>query len=438
MKQYTDFYMANRDVVCGNSCQAMNALRQDACSTLQNAHLPRKGEEDYEASDIAALFAPDYGINIRRVDFNIDAAASFQCDVPNMATQKLYYFNDIPHLGQFSADSPIVTTISEASARYPHIVAAHYGKIAPADDAQIALSNMLAQDGIFIYVPANTVVEKPLQLVNIMNANMPLLAFRRILVVLGKNSQTRLLVCDHTQERDQDFLISQVVEIAAGENARFDYYDIEESSERTHRVNHIFAKQEANSSLLIDGITLHNGFTRNNYRIDVNGENCDTRLLGMVIAGGSCHIDNHSYIAHNAPRCQSNELMKYVLSDNATGAFSGQIYVAPNCPKVEAYQANRNICASANAKMYTKPQLIIHTDDVKCSHGAAIGQLDDSALFYMRSRGIPENEAKVMLMQAFMADAIEAVRMDSLKDRLRHLVDKRLSGADSCADCKLK
>ena len=438
MKQYTQIYLENRDTVHANSCPVMNALRDNACALLENASLPRKGDEDHEATDIAAQYAPDYGINLRRIDFNIDAAHTFQCDVPNMSTQKIYYFNDIPHLAQFSAAAPIVMTIAEACEKHPEIVVENYGKIAPADDAQIALSNMLAQDGIFIYVPDNTVVEKPLQLVNILNANMPLLVFRRLLIVMGRNSRASVLVCDHTQEHNHDFLISQVCEIVAGEGSHLEIYDIEESSPRTHRIAHIHARQEAHSSLLIDGITLHNGFTRNNYHIDVNGEGCDTRLLGMVIADENRHIDNHTIIAHNAPHCQSNELMKYVLTDNATGAFSGKIFVAPNCPRVEAYQSNKNICASPTAKMHTKPQLIIHTDDVKCSHGAAIGQLDDNALFYMRSRGIPEKEAKVMLMQAFMADAIDAVAMPTLKDRLRHLVEKRLSGADSCADCKLK
>ena len=198
----------------------------------------------------------------------------------------------------------------------------------------------------------------------------------------------------------------------------------------------MWVSQSAGSNLLIDGMTLSNGSTRNNYHIDVKGEHAETHLLGMAISSGEQHIDNHTFIGHHAGHCHSNELFKYVLDDNATGAFSGKILVAPDAPKVEAYQSNRNVCASATAKMFTKPQLEIYTDDVKCSHGATVGQLDRDALFYMRTRGIPEQEARILLMQAFMSDVIDGVRIEALKDRLRHLVEKRFAGAlSNCGDC---
>jgi Fe-S cluster assembly protein SufD len=156
----------------------------------------------------------------------------------------------------------------------------------------------------------------------------------------------------------------------------------------------------------------------------------------MTIASGEQHVDSHTFISHNAPRCHSNEMFKYVLNDKAVGAFAGKILVKPNCPRVEAYQGNRNLCGAPTAKMYTKPQLEIYTDDVMCSHGSAVGQLDEEALFYMRTRGIGLEEARRLLMQAFVADVIDGVRLDALKDRLHYLVEKRFAGTlSNCASC---
>ena len=159
-------------------------------------------------------------------------------------------------------------------------------------------------------------------------------------------------------------------------------------------------------------------------------------LAGMAIGSGNQHADNSSNVNHRAAHCRSSQLFKYVLDDQSTGAFEGSILVSPEAPYTEAYQSNRNMLASQQARMHTKPQLEIYNDEVKCSHGATTGQLDASALFYMRSRGISEKEARLMLMQAFMADVIETVRMEGLRDRLRHLVEKRFYGQQTlCADC---
>ena len=245
-----------------------------------------------------------------------------------------------------------------------------------------------------------------------------------------------MLVCDHTQNCGVGYLDSQVVELFAGEHAVFDYYDIEDSSTGTNRVASFYVRQAAGSNLMIDGITLMNGFTRNNYTVEMEGEGAELHLYGMAMANGSRHIDNHTVVRHTAKGGHTDELFKYVLDDNAVGAFSGLVQVCPGAEKTEAYQSNKNICASDGARMYSKPQLLIDCDDVKCSHGSSTGQLDQQALFYMRQRGIPEHEARLMLMQAFMHDVIAGVRMEALKDRLRHLVENRFLGnSSSCRTC---
>ena len=439
LQQYIDLYDDCREILEQQSPALLNMVRRTAREQLQDARLPRKGSEDYEATDLEAVFAHDYGVNVNRLPFEADPGETFHCDVPNLSTCLYYSSNDAFHssaTAERNIGQVVVEPFSMAAVDYPELMADHYGKIAKMSDPTVALNSLLVQDGLLIYVPDGVVAERPIQLVNIFNAALDMMVQRRLLIVVGKNAAIKLLTCDHTQSPDYRYLNNQVVEIVAMQGATLDYYDMEESTPKTNRVSSIYVQQHEGSNVLIDGITLTNGFTRNNYHVEVNGEHAETHLLGMTIASGEQHVDSHTFISHNAPRCHSNEMFKYVLNDNAVGAFAGKILVQPNCPRVEAYQGNRNLCGAPTAKMYTKPQLEIYTDDVMCSHGSAVGQLDEDALFYMRTRGIGVEEARRLLMQAFVADVIDGVRLDALKDRLHYLVEKRFAGTlSNCAGC---
>ena len=439
LQQYIDLYDECREVLEQQSPALLNMVRRTAREQLATARLPRKGSEDYEATDLEAVFAHDYGVNVNRLPFEADPGETFHCDVPNLSTCLYYSSNDAFHssaTAERNIGQVVVEPFSMAAVDYPELMADYYGKIAKMGDPTVALNSLLVQDGLLIYVPDGVVAERPIQLVNIFNAALDMMVQRRLLIVVGKNAAIKLLACDHTQSPDYRYLNNQVVEIVAMQGAMLDYYDMEESTPKTSRVSSIYVEQHEGSNVLIDGITLTNGFTRNNYHVEVNGEHAETHLLGMTIASGEQHVDSHTFISHNAPRCHSNEMFKYVLNDNAVGAFAGKILVQPGCPRVEAYQGNRNLCGAPTAKMYTKPQLEIYTDDVMCSHGSAVGQLDEEALFYMRTRGIGIDEARRLLMQAFVADVIDGVRLDALKDRLHYLVEKRFAGTlSNCAGC---
>ena len=440
MRQYIDFYNSQRDNISAHSSQLMNSHRAEALEVVERVPLPRKGSENYEVSDLPAMFAPDFGINVNRVDIPIDVADTFRCDVPNLSTHIYFLLNDAFLAGKSSGVSMpsgvIVDSLCRASQLYPDLVGQYYNTIAPHDNAQVALNTLLAQDGVFVYIPDGVVLDKPLQFVNIFNSAKPLMGNRRWLIVMGSDSNARMLLCDHTQNKECEFLNNQVMEVVLGENATLDIYDIEESSSLTGRVSSLWARQATGSNLLVNGITLVNGTTRNDMSVDIVGEHCETHLLGMAICNEHQVIDNHTFIAHNTPRCTSNELFKYVLDNEARGAFTGKILVKKGADKVEAYQSNKNVLASELAKVHTKPQLEIYNDDVRCSHGATVGQLDKNALFYMQARGISLTEARTLLMQAFMSDVIAEVRLESLRDRLRHLVEKRFYGQLAlCRDC---
>lgn len=440
LTQYINLFRSARKVIDSNSSPLLNARREEACQALENTELPRYGSEDYEHTDLQALLAPDYGLNLAKVDIDINPAVSFHCDVPDMQTQLYLTLNDTfvasPRYSRELPDGVTVGSLRVLSESHLELVRPYYATLAPLSNPLVALDTMLAQDGFFIHIAKGVRLEQPLQLVNILNNGMPLMAVRRVLIVLEEDSEVKLLSCDHTQNPEVDFLALQTVEIFAGRNSRLDYYDMEESTERTSRLSCLYLSQEEGSNVLIDGITLFNGTTRNEYHTVFKGPHADLRLLGMGIEDNSRRLENYSYIDHSVGHCHTDELMKYVVDDEAVGSFSGRIYVAEGAVKTEAYQSNRNLVGSDKARMFSKPQLEIYNDDVKCSHGTAIGQLDAMQLFYLRTRGLDEATAKLLLKQAFMADVIDGVRLESLRDRLRLLVERRFAGASSaCSTC---
>ena len=334
----------------------------------------------------------------------------------------------------------VITTIREASRTHPEIVSRYYGRLSSESaDGTVALNTALAQDGIFIYIPDGVKMPVPLQIVNVMQSPESIMSNRRLLIVAGRGAEGEILVCDHNFSAATT-LSSQVTEIYAGEGASLQYYEVEETTPDSARVSSLFAMQQAASRLLLDTITLHNGTTRNNYDIALAGEGAEIELVGMGIADKTQQIDNYTRIRHIAPRCTSNELFKYILDGEATASFKGCIVVENRADKSVARQTNKNISLSPESHIYTEPQLEIYADDVKCGHGATVGQLDESALFYLRQRGIPEAEARMMLMLAFTGDIIDKVRILPLKERLACLVDNRLRGGidrcEGCAMCK--
>lgn len=441
-QQYIEVFARYEDLVCEHSTPVMNALRAGAFDDFERLGFPEYKTEDYQRTDVARSFAPDFGLNINRVRIPVNPYDVFRCDVPNLSTALYFVINDSFYDKESSdvafPEGVFVGGLKHFAEKHPEIAARYYGKAAQSNkDGIIALNTMFAQDGFVVYVPRNVVVDKPIQLVNIFRSDVDMIANRRVLIILEEHAEAKLLVCDHSID-DVKFLSTEVIEIFAGEGAVFDYYDLEESTVSTTRFTSLHVKQEASSNVLVNGITLYNGLSRNNYYIEMNGENAESTLCSMAILDGEQQVDMYSHITHAVPHCTSTELVKNVLDDRSQAAFSGRILVKQDAQKTQAYQTNRNLAMTREAHIYSKPQLEIYADDVKCSHGMTTGQLDENALFYLRSRGIPEEEARMLLSVAFTADVIDHVRLDILKDRLHKLVEKRFRGElAKCAGCRV-
>lgn len=443
-QQYIDLFSQTEAMICKHSAEPLNALRATAFADFQRQGFPTRALEKYKYTDVSKFFEPDYGLNLNRLKIPVNPYEVFKCDVPNMSTSLYFVVNDAFYNQSLPVgdlpEGAIFGSLREVAREHPELVEKYYGKLADTSkDGITAFNTTFAQDGVIFYVPKNVVVERPIQLVNILRGDVDFMMNRRVLIILEEGAQACLLICDHAMDSVR-FLSTQVVEIFAGENSVLDVYELEETHNHTVRLSNLYLKQEANSNVLLNGMTLHNGTTRNTSEVQLVGQGAEINLCGMAIADKAQHVDNHTVIDHAVANCNSNELFKYVLDDQAVGAFAGLILVRPDAQHTNSQQTNRNLCATREARMYTQPQLEIYADDVKCSHGATIGQLDDNALFYMRSRGIAEKEARLLLMFAFVNEVIDTIRLDALKDRLHLLVEKRFRGelnkCQGCAICK--
>ena len=438
--QYLTLYRECRELIARHSSEVMNALRDEAYRHLEQQGFPTRSVEDYKYTDVEALFAPDYGLNVSRLDIPVNPYDVFKCDVPNMSTSLYFVVNDTFYNRALPKatlpEGVILGSLKELSAEHSELVSKYYGQLAHTEgDAVTALNTMLAQDGLLLYVPKGVVVEKPIQLVNILRADVNFMVNRRVLIIVEDNAQARILACDHTTD-EVDFLATQVIEAYVGRGASLELYELEESTPRTTRLSNLYVQQEADSRVHINDITLVGGTTRNTTRVTLAGRGAHIDLCGMAIADKQQHVDNHTFIDHAVSDCTSHELFKYVLDDEATGAFAGKVLVREGAQHTDSQQTNRNLCLTRQARMYTQPQLEIYADDVKCSHGATVGQLDEDALFYMQQRGISYTEARQLLMRAFVGEVIDGVGLEALRDRLHHLVEKRFRGElGKCGDC---
>ncbi|MDR0895541.1 MAG: Fe-S cluster assembly protein SufD [Prevotellaceae bacterium] len=437
---YIDLFAQAEDILCQHSAAALNAPRAEAFAHFERMGFPTRKMEEYKYTDIGTYFEPNFGLNIKRLDMPVNPYEVFKCDVPNMSTSLYFVVNDAFYNRLLPKATLPDGVIMGSLREHPDLVKQYYAKLADSSkDAITAFNTAFAQDGVLLYVPRNTIVERPIQLINILRGDVDFMVNRRVLIILEEGAQVRLLTCDHAMN-EVNFLATQVIEAFVGRNATFDLYELEETHTSTVRISNLYVRQEADSNVLINGMTLTNGTTRNATRVTLAGEGAHLNLCGMAIADRNEHVDNQTHIDHAVPRCTSNELFKYVLDEQAVGAFTGMVLVRPGAQKTVSQQTNRNLCATREAHMYTRPQLEIYADDVKCSHGATVGQLDEHALFYMRQRGIPEREARLLLMFAFVNEVIDTIRIDALKDRLHLLVEKRfrgeLSKCQECAGCK--
>ncbi len=440
-QKFIDIFQENISDIKKASPDFINEIRDQAIDQFNKTGIPDKKNENYKYTDLKREFDNNYKMYLtpKNIEFNVKDI--FTCDVPDLNTMVVLLLNgwyyDRENLIHELPGGAVIGSFQKATELYPDLVKKHFAQYAKLDEGAVAMNTAFAKDGIFMYVPKGVVIEKPIQIINILMDDEEGFTQHRNLFVLEENSQASVVICDHTLS-PQNFLTNSVTEICVGNNASFDYSRMQNEHNGSKQVSHLYINQERDSRVNTNTISLHGGMIRNNVNVILNGEGCDNNTLGLYLTDKGQHIDNFIFMDHAYPNCTSNQLFKGVLDDFATGAFSGKVLVRKDAQKTQAYQANNNILLTDDADINTKPQLEIYADDVKCSHGATVGQLDEDALFYLRARGIKKKEARLLLMYAFAHDVIQKIQIPALQERVQDLVDKRLRGELSrCNSCHM-
>jgi Fe-S cluster assembly protein SufD len=443
LKEYlAGVFVAKQHEITKNDTPFIAEKRAKAYKFFSQAGFPHAALERWRSTDLSRALNHEYQALPEPPSAELDIDKIFKCDVPHFETLLVSQLNgwyaDRKNLIQVFPNGMIIGSLSVAFSRYPELVNAHYGKYAD-DNAEslTALNTAMSQDGIFIYVPDNVTVEQNIQMVNITDFKKNLFLNTRNLVILGENSHLRLVQCDDSINHDVTF-INTVTEVKIGRNSTLDHYKLQNKDDHTTLINSMYFHQDEGSHLSTNAISLNGGLIRNLSHVTLSGSHSSADVYGLYLMDRYQHIDNQVYINHAAPECESRELFQGVLDDHASGVFNGHIKVHRDAQKTNAFQTNKNILLTDKASIDTKPFLEIYADDVKCSHGATIGQLDTEALFYIRSRGISEANAKILLMYAFAADVINKISITELRLRMDDMVKKRLRGELSqCEQCVL-
>lgn len=399
-KKYLDLYAQH-----SAELQARPALlvhhREAAYDAFARNGLPRFKSEDYQRTDLPGLFSEDW---------------------------QLSYLDGSPYwASQAFADGIFIGSLSDFAERYPEVAQEHYARIAPAtEDGLVALNTLFTADGLVIYVPRGQEIPGHIELRSILPRRAGHLAIERALVILEDDAKAALYFEDCPEDVGARAMTLRTIEVFVGRRASFTLIDREESAASNVRVSSTYIRQMKDSHVDVSGVTLSNGTTRNNFFITLAEEQADLKIQGIALNSAESHTDNFSFIEHAVPHCTSDELFKYILQDKSRGVFTGRILVAQDAQKTQAYQNNRNLLLSPEARMQSKPQLEIYADDVKCSHGMTTGQLSSEALFYMRQRGISLEEARLMLSNAFAEDVLARIPLEEVAQVLRDRVEERL------------
>lgn len=404
-------------------------LRKKAFSDFETLGIPTTQLEEWKYSNLRAVQQGNFTTTCVS---NLDAKSLINAGVLNKITSnKLVFVNGclFPELSVWLETNPniIVGNIAKARKEYSDVFNKHFANyIQTSENGLLALNTALMSDGAFVFVPEGQRMEHPLMITNITDANeQSVFQQPRNLVIVEKNAHASIIE-NYMAVGSNPSFTNSVNEIFVGENASLEHYKVQRAAGETYHNNYTQIHQLANTNINQVTLTLDGLWVRNNLHFYMNGENCNSLLYGLYIPDGKQFVDNHSRVDHAKPNCFSDEKYKGILKDDAVAVFNGKIVVHEDAQKTNAYQRNQNILLSNSATINTKPQLEIFADDVKCTHGATIGQLDEEPMFYLRSRGISEDEARRLLLNAFADDIAEKIKIPELVDILESEIERKL------------
>ena len=403
-------------------------IKNDAIKLFEEKGFPSKKEEAWKYTSLNKILKEDYNIFYKK-DVALEYSDVKKYFIHDIDSYKLVFIDGkySSHLSQTTHDGIDVCLMSSAltKPKYKSVIDGYFNKAATQDSLP-ALNTAFANEGAYIHIPKNKVVDKPIQIINFATGNESASMVQpRNLIVVEEHAQVQIIE-RHQSLSSNAVLTNSVTEVFADKRAIVDIYKIQNDNANASLIDNTFIKQKDNSIASVHTFSFGGKLIRNNLNFYQNGEHIDSILKGVTILSEKQHVDHNTLVHHIEPNCESHQDYKGIFGDQSTGVFNGKIIVEKEAQKTNAFQSNNNILVSDKASINTKPQLEIFADDVKCSHGCTIGQLDESAMFYMRSRGIPEKEAKALLMYAFSNNVLSSVRIPEIKQRITNIIAKKL------------
>ena len=437
---YKDLFEANKLLLLNNVPHGLKIKREEAIHHFLEKGFPDRKSEKYKYTQLDNYFGNGYNKSIEYPKINVSVADIFRCDVPQLETHLLILANGKFYRFDQRGNLPkgvTICSLKDALKTNPQIVDQYLGKLSKNEDVYASLNTAFATDGFYIHIAKDAALDKPLQIVNLLLSEEDLLVQYRNLIILEENASANIMVCDHTLSIHH-FLSNIVTEIFQEKSSKLDLIFMQNEHNNSIKMQSTYVNQESHSDSNINIFTLHGGLVRNNINVLMNGEYANNSCNGFFMADGSQHIDNFTFMHHAKANCESSQLFKGILDNEAKGIFNGRILVDIDSQKTNAYQKSNGILLSDTARMNARPQLEIYADDVKCTHGSAIGQLNDDAMFYMRSRGISKPESRLLLLHAYAYEIVEKINIEPLRERIDEMVGKRLrSELARCHNCPM-
>ena len=406
----------------------VHEIRTEALENFEKLGFPTKKLEAWKYTSLNAVLKNDFSLFPYK-EVNVDLANVKKYFIHDIDTYKVVFIDGkySSFLSETTHDTIDVCLMSAAltKPKYKVVVENYFNKVAKQDNLT-SLNTAFATEGAYIHIPRNMEVEKPIQIINFTTGSEAATMIQpRNLIVVEENAHVQII--ERHQSLTSNAVLSNVVtEIFADRNSTVDFYKIQNDKENASLIDNTFVDQKSNSIVSIHTFSFGGNITRNNLNFYQNGEYIDSILKGITIIEGKQHVDHHTLVHHIEPNCESHQDYKGIYDDRSTGVFNGKVIVNKEAQKTNAYQKNNNVLVSDRATINAKPQLEIFADDVKCSHGCTIGQLDDDALFYMQQRGIPKKEGKALLMYAFANTVLESVKIPEVKSRITKLIANKL------------
>ena len=415
----TLFELQDGTMLNGNNA-SLKKIRQDAIASFSALGLPTRKSEAWKYTPIEKRFSTEHSIYLESRPSSLRPEDIHPLLIPGLDAHLVVMLNGQfqPALSNIGPRDEAVTIIDlkTASDQNEEQLLDHLTRHADfREDPLVALNTAFLRDGLYIHLPAKMRLSRPVYVLHLFDSDGRSVVQPRSVIVADPESEATI-VERYYSLNDENHIINAVSEWSVDRQAAIRHFQIQDLGTTSTSVFHQYVHQETHSNFSTHTSTLRGGFIRNNLLIAPDAEECESHLLGFVLGKGTMHVDNHTLVDHRKPHCFSNELYKNILDDRSSGVFNGKVLVRPDAQKTNAYQSNKSITLTDKAKMYSKPELEIYADDVKCSHGATTGQLDAEALFYLQSRGLNRKQARSILLLAFARDVIDAIEIEPLRE----------------------